>query len=77
MDKVQKPSNSECYTPSSEPIRIYKPQDVEGYKMTKNAFGSCALWSRINGRRVKVNEVSERVGEAELRNSLSDVRPLT
>jgi hypothetical protein len=23
MDKVQKPINSECYTPSSEPIRIY------------------------------------------------------
>jgi hypothetical protein len=23
MDKVQKPSNSECYTPSSEPFRIY------------------------------------------------------
>jgi hypothetical protein len=24
MDKVQKPSNSECYTPSLEPFRIYK-----------------------------------------------------
>jgi hypothetical protein len=23
MDKVQKLNNSECYTPSSEPIRIY------------------------------------------------------
>jgi hypothetical protein len=23
MDKVQRPSNSECYTPSSEPFRIY------------------------------------------------------
>jgi hypothetical protein len=23
MDEVQKPSNSECYTPSSEPFRIY------------------------------------------------------
>jgi hypothetical protein len=23
MKKVQKPSNSECYTPSSEPFRIY------------------------------------------------------
>jgi hypothetical protein len=23
MDKVQKPSNPECYTPSSEPFRIY------------------------------------------------------
>jgi hypothetical protein len=23
MDKAQKPSNSKCYTPSSEPIRIY------------------------------------------------------
>jgi hypothetical protein len=23
MDKVQKPSNSVCYTPSSEPYRIY------------------------------------------------------
>jgi hypothetical protein len=24
MEKVRKPSNSLCYTPSSEPIRIYK-----------------------------------------------------
>jgi hypothetical protein len=24
MDKVQKPSNLECYKPSSEPFRIYK-----------------------------------------------------
>jgi hypothetical protein len=24
MDKVQKPSNAECYTPSSEPIAIYR-----------------------------------------------------
>jgi hypothetical protein len=24
MDKDQKRSNSECYTPSSEPIKIYK-----------------------------------------------------
>jgi hypothetical protein len=24
MDKVQKPSNSECYAPSSEPFRIYR-----------------------------------------------------
>jgi hypothetical protein len=23
MDKVQKPSNPECYTPSSEPFKIY------------------------------------------------------
>jgi hypothetical protein len=23
MEKAQKPSNSECYTPSSEPFRIY------------------------------------------------------
>jgi hypothetical protein len=23
MEKFQKPSNSECYTPSSEPYRIY------------------------------------------------------
>jgi hypothetical protein len=25
MDKVRKPSNSVCYTPSSEPSRIYRP----------------------------------------------------
>jgi hypothetical protein len=25
MDKVQKPSINECYTPSSEPYRVYKP----------------------------------------------------
>jgi hypothetical protein len=24
MDKVQNPSNSECYTPSPDPFRIYK-----------------------------------------------------
>jgi hypothetical protein len=24
MDKVQKPSNSECYTPSSEPFGTYQ-----------------------------------------------------
>jgi hypothetical protein len=30
MDKVQKPSNSVCYTPSSEPYRIYKYY-VSGY----------------------------------------------
>jgi hypothetical protein len=24
MDKGQNPSNSECYTPSSEPFRMYK-----------------------------------------------------
>jgi hypothetical protein len=24
MDKVQKPCKSECYTPSSEPFRIYR-----------------------------------------------------
>jgi hypothetical protein len=24
MDKVRKPSNSVCYTPSSEPYRIYR-----------------------------------------------------
>jgi hypothetical protein len=24
MDKVQKPSINECYTPSSEPYRVYK-----------------------------------------------------
>jgi hypothetical protein len=23
MDKVQKPTHSECYTPSSEPVRFY------------------------------------------------------
>jgi hypothetical protein len=23
MDKVQKPSSNECYTPSSEPFRMY------------------------------------------------------
>jgi hypothetical protein len=23
MDKVQKPTNSQCYTPSSEPFRFY------------------------------------------------------
>jgi hypothetical protein len=28
MDKVQKPTNSECYTPSSEPIRIYMIERV-------------------------------------------------
>jgi hypothetical protein len=28
MDKVQKPSNSECYTPPSEPFTMYMRQDL-------------------------------------------------
>jgi hypothetical protein len=31
MDKVQKPSSSECYAPSSEPFRIYIHQEFEFY----------------------------------------------
>jgi hypothetical protein len=34
MDKAQKPSNAECYTPSSEPFRIYKngtSADIKGF----------------------------------------------
>jgi hypothetical protein len=30
MDEVQKPSNSECHTPSSEPFRIY---DIEMFNI--------------------------------------------
>jgi hypothetical protein len=31
--KVQKPINSECYTPSSEPIRIYMANYFLGFKL--------------------------------------------
>jgi hypothetical protein len=29
MEKVQESSNSECYTPSSEPFRIYKEKTYQ------------------------------------------------
>jgi hypothetical protein len=29
MEKVQEPSNSECYTPSSVPFRIYKKKTYQ------------------------------------------------
>jgi hypothetical protein len=31
MDKVQKPSNSQCYTPSSEPFRIGIIEFIDRY----------------------------------------------
>jgi hypothetical protein len=33
MDEVQKPSNSECYTPSSEPFRIDLHYTVKMYEI--------------------------------------------
>jgi hypothetical protein len=41
MDKVQNPSNSECYTPSSEPFRFYLGMEcallnLESFRVTRN-----------------------------------------
>jgi hypothetical protein len=33
MDKVQKPSNSECYTLSSESIRVYKSFNLRTFEL--------------------------------------------
>jgi hypothetical protein len=35
MDKVRNPSNSACYTPSSEPYRIYEIPCYEIYRITE------------------------------------------
>jgi hypothetical protein len=35
MDKVQKPSINECYTPSSEPYRVYMLECIENYTNTE------------------------------------------
>jgi hypothetical protein len=39
MDKVQKSINSECYTPSSEPIRIYYPIMFYFYIVSRSSGG--------------------------------------
>jgi hypothetical protein len=39
MDRAQKPGNSECYTPPSEPFREqYDRNFEEGYGMQKQRF---------------------------------------
>jgi hypothetical protein len=46
MGKVKEPSNSECYTPSSEPFTVYLDYVASNFKMTnerrngKNMEGS-------------------------------------
>jgi hypothetical protein len=57
MNRVEKPSNSECYTSSSEPFRIYEEERVlefisighiihgEEEMKTSNTFNGC--WSNI------------------------------
>jgi hypothetical protein len=40
MDKDQEPSNPECYTPSSEPFRIYAVNTLS--KVRVNSFTSVA-----------------------------------
>jgi hypothetical protein len=49
MGKVQKPSNSECYTPSSEPFKIYFFPIVfyfSGLQRTRSAFAPVARGDR-------------------------------
>jgi hypothetical protein len=40
-DKGYKPSNSECYTPPSEPFRIYKTAEKENLKKKNSEFKVC------------------------------------
>jgi hypothetical protein len=45
MGKVQQPSNSECYTPSSEPFRIYvQDQCIFSDIATKSNVVSCFVF---------------------------------
>jgi hypothetical protein len=43
MDKAQKPSNSESYTPSSEPFRIYKNISVHQISLVSRRFVYCCV----------------------------------
>jgi hypothetical protein len=43
MDKVRNPSNSECYTPSSEPFRIYGKK-CSGSLKAREFLDSGAFW---------------------------------
>jgi hypothetical protein len=70
MDKVQEPSNSVCYTPSSEPFRIYMSLHVYGRAYldgemvtrlllapacSRPSAGSCSLLARsVSERLVRV-----------------------
>jgi hypothetical protein len=57
IDKVKKPSNSECYTPSSEPFKIYS---AESEPPLRNEFefnsaapaATCATELQLHGARV-------------------------
>jgi hypothetical protein len=39
MDTLQKPSNSECFTPSLEPFRTYQSPTFESYPYYSNLHG--------------------------------------
>jgi hypothetical protein len=43
MDKVQKPSNSECYAPSSELFRIYT-EAVVSWPIVTAPVERCGVW---------------------------------
>jgi hypothetical protein len=45
MDKVRKPSNSECFTPSSEPLRIYLKARV--CDISENCAFMCKVKLRV------------------------------
>jgi hypothetical protein len=48
MDKVQKPSNPECYTPSSEPIRIYLMKTPWSYLKETLVQKSCVTLDDVS-----------------------------
>jgi hypothetical protein len=47
MEKFQKPSNSACYTPSSEPFRIYSQIDLNVFAvgLCNNVFITASIAS--------------------------------
>jgi hypothetical protein len=50
MDRVQNPSNSECYTPKSETFRIYLSIILSRYKQedSGNCFGTAVINSSFD-----------------------------
>jgi hypothetical protein len=52
MDKVQKPSNNECYTPSSEPFRMYTITIIRNIMIIpeSGSLGSTLTAYSLNGR---------------------------
>jgi hypothetical protein len=47
MDKVQKPSNPECYTPSSEPFRIYTQLPKDSTRNYSQVSPICNNWKLL------------------------------